>query len=419
MSVTPEILKQVKAIELRTRGLVGTLFAGEYRSVFRGQGMEFAEVRAYEAGDDFRSIDWNVSARLASPYVKTFTEERELTLMLLVDQSGSTRFGEPVTKAALAVEVAAVLALAAAYHNDRVGALLFSDQVERVIPPRKGRRHALRVIRDLVAFEPVGRRTNLAASLSYASRLLRHHSIVVVLSDFIADGWERPLRRLAARHEVVAITVDDPREHELPDAGWIEMLDAETRPPRAGGHRQPRRAHAGDRPGGAAPAGAQPDADLGGRGRGGPGDRPRVRACRSAVPSPAAPGGFTGDDRAPAAVGPADRGGHRLGDAHRDAARRTDRPRRRLGRRGSGGAARAGQGRAPRRLGRHLLPARGLARRVRTPCRCPGLWCSRPTARWTHWPPSRSRFGWRACCRAPRRIRPCIRSRARSSSRGA
>ena len=136
--VTPEILKQVKSIELRTRGLVGSLFAGEYRSVFRGQGMEFAEVRAYEHGDDFRAIDWNVSARLASPYVKTFTEERELTLMLVVDQSGSTRFGEPQTKAGLAVEVGAVLALAAAYHNDRVGALLFSDAVERVIPPRKG-----------------------------------------------------------------------------------------------------------------------------------------------------------------------------------------------------------------------------------------------------------------------------------------
>ncbi len=190
--------------------------------------MEFAEVRAYEPGDDFRTIDWNVSARLASPYVKTFTEERELTLMLLVDQSGSTRFGEPLTKAALAVEVAAVLALAAAHQNDRVGALLFADEIERVIPPRKGRRHALRVIRDLVAFEPAGRRTNLAASLSYASRLLRHRSIVVVLSDFIAEGWERPLRRLAARHEVVAITVDDPREHELPESGWIELLDAES-----------------------------------------------------------------------------------------------------------------------------------------------------------------------------------------------
>lgn len=226
--VTPEILRQVKSIELRTRGLVGSLFAGEYRSVFRGQGMEFAEVRAYEHGDDFRAIDWNVSARLNSPYVKTFIEERELTLMLVVDQSGSTRFGEPQTKAALAVEVAAVLALAAAYHNDRVGALLFSDAVERVIPPRKGRQHALRVIRDLVAFEPAGRRTNLGASLSYASRLLRHRSIVVVLSDFIAEGWEKPLSRLGARHEVVAITVDDPREYDLPESGWIEMVDAET-----------------------------------------------------------------------------------------------------------------------------------------------------------------------------------------------
>lgn len=227
-AIPPEVLKQVKQIELRTRGLVSSLFAGEYRSVFRGQGMEFAEVRAYEQGDDFRAIDWNVSARLASPYVKTFTEERELTLMLLVDQSGSTRFGEPRTKAALAVEVAAVLALAAARHNDRVGALLFADSVERVVPPAKGRRHALRVIRDLVAFQPAGRRTNLAASLLYAGELLWHRSIVVVLSDFFATGWEGPLRRLTSRHEVVAITVDDPREHQLPDAGWIELDDAES-----------------------------------------------------------------------------------------------------------------------------------------------------------------------------------------------
>src|SRR3954470_6977932 len=140
--VTPEILRQVKGIELRTRGLVASLFAGEYRSVFRGQGMEFAEVRAYEHGDDFRSIDWNVSARLASPYVKTFTEERELTLMLIVDQSGSTRFGEPLTKAGLAGEVGAVLARAAPYNTAGVGALLFPDGVERVPPPGRGRRHA-------------------------------------------------------------------------------------------------------------------------------------------------------------------------------------------------------------------------------------------------------------------------------------
>jgi uncharacterized protein (DUF58 family) len=226
--VSPDVLRTVKQIELRTRGLVTSLFQGEYRSVFRGQGMEFAEVRAYEPGDDFRAIDWNVSARLASPYVKTFTEERELTVMLVVDQSGSTRFGGPRTKAELSIEVAAVLALAAAYGHDRVGALLFSDDVERVVPPAKGRRHALRVIRDLVAFEPAGRATNLGAALLYANRLLRHRSIVVVLSDFLATGWERPLRRLAARNEVVAITVDDPREHRLPEVGWVELLDAET-----------------------------------------------------------------------------------------------------------------------------------------------------------------------------------------------
>ena len=228
MAISPEILKQVKSIELRTRGLVGSIFAGEYRSVFRGQGMEFAEVRQYQAGDDFRSIDWNVSARFGTPFVKTFTEERELTLFLVVDQSGSTRFGDPVTKGGRAVEIGAVLALAAAFQNDRVGALFFTDQVEHVVPPRKGRRHALRVIRDLVAFEPRGRATNLAASLTYAGRLLRHRSIVVILSDFLDQGWERPLRRLVARHEVVAITVDDRREHLLPDSGLIQLADAET-----------------------------------------------------------------------------------------------------------------------------------------------------------------------------------------------
>ena len=226
--ISPEILKQVKAIELRSRGIVSSLFAGEYRSVFRGQGMEFAEVRQYEDGDDFRAIDWNVSARLGHPYIKTFIEEREITLLLVVDQSGSTTFGTPRTKAGLAIEVASVLALAAAKTNDRVGALLFADQVERVIPPAKGRRHALRVIRDLVAFQPTGRRTNLAGALLYAAELLRHRSIVVVLSDFLATGWEQPLRRLGVRHDVVAVQVEAPRETELPDAGWLDLEDAET-----------------------------------------------------------------------------------------------------------------------------------------------------------------------------------------------
>jgi uncharacterized protein (DUF58 family) len=227
-SVTPQVLRQVKGIELRTRSIVNSLFTGEYRSVFRGQGIEFAEVRAYQHGDDFRAIDWNVSARMGHPFVKTYHEEREITLLLVVDQSGSCQFGRPYTKAALAVEVAAVLALAAARHNDRVGALVFADKVEYVVRPRKGRPHALRVIRDLVAFTPRGRGTNLAEALRYAAKLLRHRAIVAVLSDFRADGWEDALAQLAAGNDVVAITIDDPRELDLPDTGWVDMEDAET-----------------------------------------------------------------------------------------------------------------------------------------------------------------------------------------------
>lgn len=227
-TVTSDVLRQVKGIELRTRTLVNSLFTGDYRSVFRGQGIEFAEVRAYQHGDDFRAIDWNVSARMGHPFVKTYVEERELTLLLIVDQSGSLHVGRPYTKAGLAVEVAAVLALASARHNDRVGALMFSDTVEFVVRPSKGRPHALRVIRDLLAFSPRGRGTNLGEALRYANRLLRHRSIVAVLSDFRAEGWEEPLARLASRHDVVAVTVDDARELALPDAGWVDLQDAET-----------------------------------------------------------------------------------------------------------------------------------------------------------------------------------------------
>ena len=227
MTVPPELLKQVKGIALRTRGVVDSLFSGEFRSVFRGQGMEFSEVRAYEVGDDFRAIDWNVSARLGAPYVKTFTEERELTLLLMVDQSASTRVGTPVTKAARSIEVAAVLALAGAREQDRVGALLFSDKVEHVVPPAKGRRHALRLLRDLLAFASQRRGTNLVQAIHYASNVLRQRSVVIILSDFLAENWDKALRELAARHQVIAITVDDPREASPPVAGWVEMEDAE------------------------------------------------------------------------------------------------------------------------------------------------------------------------------------------------
>src|ERR1043166_3749050 len=228
MTVPAELLKQVKGIALRTRGVVDSLFSGEFRSVFRGQGMEFAEVRAYEQGDDFRAIDWNVPARCGYPCVKTFTEERELTLLLMVDQSASTRVGAPVTKAARSVEVAAVLSLAGAREQDRVGALLFSDRVEHVVRPAKGRRHALRLIRDLLAFEGTRRGTNLPSAIHFASRVLGHRGVVVILSDFLAEGWEKALRELAVRHEVIAITMDDPREEDPPRAGWVEMEDAET-----------------------------------------------------------------------------------------------------------------------------------------------------------------------------------------------
>jgi uncharacterized protein (DUF58 family) len=226
--VGPEVLRQVKRIELRARRLVNTLFSGEYRSVFRGQGIEFAEVRAYQHGDDFRSIDWNVTARMGSPYVKTFEEERELTLLLVVDRSGSVEFGRPATKSEIAVEVAAVLALAAARQHDRVGAVVFSGGIDHVVPPGKGRTHALRVIRDLLAFTPQDRGTNLKAALAYVARLLRHRSIVVILSDFRARGWEQQLCSIAVRHEVIAITVDDSRESQLPEVGWIELEDAES-----------------------------------------------------------------------------------------------------------------------------------------------------------------------------------------------
>ena len=228
MAVPPEILKQVKGIALRTRGVVDSLFSGEFRSVFKGQGVEFSEVRAYEAGDDFRAIDWNVSARLGAPYVKTYTEERELTLLLMVDQSASTRVGTPITKAARSVEIAAVLALAGAREQDRVGAILFSDRVEHVVPPAKGRRHALRLIRDVLAFAAERRGTNIVRAIHYASNVLTHRSVVVILSDFLAEGWEKALRELAVRHQVIAITVDDPREEHPPEAGWIEMADAES-----------------------------------------------------------------------------------------------------------------------------------------------------------------------------------------------
>ncbi|NUO65080.1 MAG: DUF58 domain-containing protein [Gemmatimonadaceae bacterium] len=223
------MLRQVKLIELRTRGLVNSLFTGEYHSVFKGQGMEFAEVREYQPGDEVRSIDWNVTARMRRPFVKRYVEERELTVMLAVDLSGSERFGtQGRFKSELATELGAVLGMSAVRNNDRVGAVLFTDQIEHVLPPKKGRRHALRLIRDLLAFEPKGCRTDLAGTLQYLERMLKQHTIVFIISDFLEAEIEKPLKRLAQRHDVVAITVEDPSERVLPDVGLARFVDPET-----------------------------------------------------------------------------------------------------------------------------------------------------------------------------------------------
>ncbi|MGH9884436.1 MAG: DUF58 domain-containing protein [bacterium] len=225
----PEVLRQVKLLELRTRGLVNSLFTGEYRSVFKGQGMEFAEVREYQAGDEVRSIDWNVTARMQRPYVKRYIEERELTVMLAVDVSGSERFGTRRRfKSELASELAAVLAMSAIRNNDRVGNLMFTDRIEHVVPPRKGRRHALRLIRDILAFEPTGRGTDIGGATEYLNKMLAHKAIIFLVSDFLGANIERPLKLLAQRHDVVAVTLEDPSERSLPDIGLVRFVDPET-----------------------------------------------------------------------------------------------------------------------------------------------------------------------------------------------
>jgi uncharacterized protein (DUF58 family) len=228
--MTPEeVTREVRRIEITTRHLVRDIVAGEYSSAFRGRGVEFADVREYLPGDDVRTIDWNVTARLGSAYVKRFLEERELTVMFVVDLSASGTFGSlRRTKEALATEVCAVLALAAARNNDRVGALLFTDRVERHIEPAKGRRHSLRVISDLLGCEPKGKGTDLTAALAALEPLLRRRAVVFILSDFLGGDPDGVLTRLARRHDIVALQLVDPRERALPDAGVVTLWDPET-----------------------------------------------------------------------------------------------------------------------------------------------------------------------------------------------
>lgn len=224
-----EILKKVKKIQLKMTRLSDEAMAGHYASVFKGMGMEFAEVREYVTGDDVRAIDWNVTARSGSPYVKRYMEERELTLVLLVDLSASQRFGTVNSlKSELAAEISALLAFLAIKNNDKVGLLIFSDHCERFVPPQKGRRHVLRVVREILAYHPRGTGTRLSEALTFINKILPQRSVVFLVSDFLDTGFEKALKSTAGRHDLIGVRLSDPRESELPALGLIELEDGET-----------------------------------------------------------------------------------------------------------------------------------------------------------------------------------------------
>jgi uncharacterized protein (DUF58 family) len=226
---TAELAHKVRLLEIQTRHLVNDIFSGEYESVFKGRGVEFAEVREYQPGDDVRTIDWNVTARRGSPYVKQFAEERELTVILAVDGSASTRFGtQGALKRERAAEVAAVLGLAANRNNDRAGALLFAEGIERYVPPKKGKTHVLRLVRDILSFDPPARGTDLVGAVRFLTRVLHRRSVVFLLSDFLDEGYEKPLAALAVRHDVIALVLEDRRDSHLPDVGLIEVVEPES-----------------------------------------------------------------------------------------------------------------------------------------------------------------------------------------------
>lgn len=231
MLTTAEILKRVRRIEIKTKGLSNHIFAGEYHSAFKGRGMSFSEVREYQHGDDVKNIDWNVTARFSHPFVKVFEEERELTVMLLVDISSSSLFGsQQRLKRELITEISAVFSFAASTNNDKVGVIFFSDKVEKFIPPKKGRSHILRIIRELIALEPVQTgTTNVRVALDYLNNVLKKRTITVVMSDFISSSYDTALQLAARKHDLVGIQVYDRYDKELPMAGLVQVMDAETK----------------------------------------------------------------------------------------------------------------------------------------------------------------------------------------------
>ncbi len=227
--IAKEILKKVKRLEIVTRGLVNDVFSGEYHSVFKGRGMDFAEVREYQYGDDIRTIDWNVTARMGHPYVKIFQEERELTVMLMVDLSSSANFGTfEQMKGEIAAEICALLAFSAIKNNDKVGLIIFTDKIEKYIPPKKGKTHVLRLLREMLYYRPAGGKTSISTALEFLNRVAKRRSVVFLISDFISSGYERDLRIANKKHDIVSITITDKREIELPDVGYVELEDAES-----------------------------------------------------------------------------------------------------------------------------------------------------------------------------------------------
>ncbi|MDN3509978.1 MAG: DUF58 domain-containing protein [Candidatus Jettenia sp. CY-1] len=227
--ISKDILKKIQQVEIHTRRLVNEAFVGEYHSVFKGRGMEFDEVREYQPGDEIRTIDWNVTARMGRPFIKRYVEERELTVMLLVDVSASGNFGSiRQLKNEVAIEICALLAFSAIKNNDKVGLIMFTDTVEKFIPPKKGQKHVLRVIRELLCSTPAGKGTNIPVALEYLNKISSRRTISFVVSDFIANDYAHALRIANKKHDVIAITIVDPREQELPNVGFIELKDAES-----------------------------------------------------------------------------------------------------------------------------------------------------------------------------------------------
>ena len=225
---TKSLLKKVRKIEIKTRGLSNHIFAGEYNTAFKGRGMAFSEVREYQSGDDVRSIDWNVTARYNSPYVKVFEEEREMIVMLLVDVSGSGNFGtKKQFKREIATELSAILAFSAIKNNDKVGVIFFSDIIEEFIPPKKGKSHILRIIRQILSFKPKNKKTDISQAIEYFNNVMKKRCICFILSDYISPSFEKPLKIASKKHDIVALRISDQREKKLPNIGLIPLKDAE------------------------------------------------------------------------------------------------------------------------------------------------------------------------------------------------